>query len=59
MEGIPVREQVENVTRSGIINWDPTNIPQYAEQSDESFEEQVFALKVLVSTIDKYLDSTS
>ena len=59
LEGIPVREQVENVTRSGFINWDPTNIPQYAEQSVESFEEQVFALKVLKSTIDKYLDSTS
>ena len=59
LEGIPVREQVENVTRSGFINWDPTNIPQYAEQSVEPFEEQVFALKVLKSTIDKYLDSTS
>ena len=59
LEGIPDRVQVENVTRSGNIDWDPTNIPQYAEQSDESFEEQIFALRVFKSTIDKYLDSSS
>jgi hypothetical protein len=60
MQGIPPREEVERVTRYNHCDWNPTEIiPQYDQQSDESYQEQVFAINVFKSTINKYINSPS
>jgi hypothetical protein len=60
MQGIPPREEVERVTRYNHCDWNPTEIaPQYDQQSDESYQEQVFAINVFKSTIDKYINPPS
>ncbi len=57
MQGIPPREEVERVTGYNHCDWNPTEIiPQYDQQSDESYKEQVFAINVFKSTIDKYIN---
>jgi hypothetical protein len=65
ISGIPLRGEVESVTRFSHCDWDPVeSIAQNHGQSIESYHEQVFALRVFKSTIDKYInppiiDSTS
>jgi hypothetical protein len=65
IRGIPLRGEVENVTRFSHCDWDPVeSIVQNDRQSIESYQEQVFALRVFKSTINKYInppiiDSTS
>ena len=65
IRGIPLRGEVESVTRFSHFDWDPVeSIVQNDGQSIESYQEQVFALRVFKSTIDKYInppiiDSTS
>ena len=57
IRGIPLRGEVENVTRFSHCDWDPVeSIVQHDGQSIESFHEQVFALRVFKSTIDKYIN---
>jgi hypothetical protein len=56
MQGIPPREEVEGVTCYNHCDWNPTEmIAQYDQQSDESYQEQVFAINVFKSTINKYI----
>jgi DNA replication protein DnaC len=59
MQGIPPREEVERVTRLNHCYWNPTEIPRYDHQSDESYQEQKFSLNVFKSTIDKYINPPS
>jgi hypothetical protein len=60
MQGIPPREEVERVTCYNHCDWNPTEIiAQYDQQSDESYQEQVFAINVFKSTIDKYINPPS
>jgi hypothetical protein len=60
MQGIPPREEVERVTGYNHCDWNPTGIiTQYDQQSDESYQEQVFAVNVFKSTIDKYINPPS
>jgi hypothetical protein len=57
IQGIPPREEVERVTHFSHCNWDPVeSIAQFDQQSDESYQEQVFAINVLKSTINKYIN---
>jgi hypothetical protein len=60
MQGIPPREEVERVTCYNHCDWNLTEIiPQYDQQSDESYQEQVFAIIVFKSTINKYINPPS
>jgi hypothetical protein len=60
MQGIPPREEVERCTRYNHCDWNPTGIiAQYDQQSDESYQEQVFAINVFKSTINKYINPPS
>jgi hypothetical protein len=60
MQGIPPREEVERVTRFNHCDWNLTGIiTQHDQQSDESYQEQVFAINVFKSTIDKYINPPS
>jgi hypothetical protein len=60
MQGIPPREEVERVTRYNHCDWNPTGIiAQYDQQRDESYQEQVFAINVFKSTINKYINPPS
>ncbi len=60
MQGIPLREEVERVTCYNHCDLNPTEIiAQYDQQSDESYQEQVFAINVFKSTIDKYINPPS
>ncbi len=60
MQGIPPREEVERVTRYNHCDWNPAEIiAQYDQQSDESYQEQVFAINVFKSTIYKYINPPS
>ena len=60
MQGIPPREEVESVTRYNHCDWNPTDIiRQEDQQSDESHQEQLFAINVFKSTIDKYINPPS
>ncbi len=52
--GIPLRGEGESGTRFSHCDWDPVeSITQHDGQSIESFHEQVFALRVFKSTINK------
>jgi hypothetical protein len=54
---IPPREEVESVTCFSHCNWDSTEtIAQYDGQSNESYQEQVYAMKLFKSTINKYIN---
>ena len=65
ISSIPLRGEVRSVTRFSHCDCDPVeSIAQNYGQSIESYHEQVFALSVFKSTIDKYtnppiIDSTS
>ncbi len=60
MQGIPPREEVERVTHYNHCDWNSILIiAQYDQQSDESYQEQVFAINVFKSTINKYNNSPS
>ncbi len=60
MQGIPPREEVERVTHYNHCDWNPTRIiTQYDQQIDESYQEQVFAINVFKSTIDRYINPPS
>ncbi len=57
IQGIPPRLEVENITRYNHCNWDPVDtLFWYNGQSPDSFQEQIFAISVLRSTIDKYIN---
>jgi hypothetical protein len=60
MQGIPPREEVERVTRYNHCGWNLSKIiAQYDQQSDEFYQEQVFAINVFKSTFNKYINSPS
>ncbi len=60
MQSIPPREEVERVTRYNHCDWNPTEIiAQYDQQIDASYQEQVFAINVFKSTINKYINPPS
>ncbi len=53
---IPIREEVERVTRFSHCHRDPMQSSnQFDGQSNESYDEQLFATKVFISAIDKYI----
>lgn len=55
VSGLPKKEDVLNATKVSPIKWNPLEvIKQTEEQSDESYNEQQFALSLGIKAIDSY-----
>ena len=54
---VPSHNELLNATKDEPLNWDPvSNFVKSPQQSDASFEEQLFAIRVCVQSIDSYLN---
>ena len=56
---VPSINELLNATKDNPLDWDPVSIfRQSPQQSDESYDEQLLAIKTCVKLIDSYLDVT-
>ena len=55
-DGFPGTEAFMKSTKSNTVEWSPLSLSKLDHQSEESYKEQQFAMKVGVDSVDNYMD---